>query len=74
VRFSDRRRNSIWRKVSARRRGVITTPAKLVSCDSSCEAALIARCGLSGCSWSSSWCSSPDSICLTTSSVSTKKR
>ena len=28
----------MWRKVTARRRGVMTTPAKCVSCESSCEA------------------------------------
>ena len=36
----------MWRKAARARRGVITTPAKWVSCESSCEAAVTTRCGL----------------------------
>src|SRR6478735_1919897 len=54
--------------------GVVMTPANCVSCESSCEAFWISRCGLSGWSCPSRLRSSPDSICLITSSVSTKKR
>jgi hypothetical protein len=50
MRFSDRRRNSMCLKVITRR-GVITTPANCVSCDSRLDAVWITRCGLSGSSW-----------------------
>ena len=33
----------MWRKVTARRRGVITTPANWVSCESSCDADWMTR-------------------------------
>jgi hypothetical protein len=50
MRFSESLRNSMCRNVTARRLGVITTPANCVSCESRFDAAWMTRCGLSGCS------------------------
>ncbi len=64
----------MWRNAGLRRRGVITTPAKLVSSDSSCEAEVTRRCVLSACNCPSSWLIWPWSSGLTVSRLSTKRR
>ena len=67
-RFSDSRRNSMWRNTEARR-GAITTPTNCDRLDNRWAALAITFCGCSGMSWTVGNCS-----CCTVSMVSTNRR
>ncbi len=74
TRRSARRRNSRWRNAASRRRGVMTTPANCVSCDSNPAAVLTSCCGRSAESSPDMRRISLSSTGFVTMRLSTKKR